>query len=306
MRKHRTYRIRFLLQAVIFLAALAPAFAQPNFDEIEITTTKLAEGVYMLMGSGGNIGVSVGEDGVLLIDDQYAPLTQKIKTAVAAISDQPIRFVVNTHWHGDHTGGNENLGEAGAVIVAHENVRVRLSTEQFRSFSNRRTPPSPEVALPVVTFTEDVTFHVNGDELHVFHVDHAHTDGDAIVHWRNENVIHAGDLYFASSYPFIDLDSGGAIDGVIAGIDRALDLSDEATQIIPGHGPLSNKQDLTVYRDMLKTIRTRVQTLMKEGKSLEEILASKPTAEFDERWGGGSIEPDRLVQFVYRSLSSGS
>ena len=306
MHKHRTYRIRFLVPAAIFLAALGLAFAQPNFDEVEITTTRLTEGVYMLMGSGGNIGVSAGEDGVVLIDDQYAPLTQKIKTAVAAISDQPIRFVVNTHWHGDHTGGNENLGKAGAVIVAHENVRVRLSSEQFMSFFDRRTPPAPDVARPVVTFTEDVTLHVNGDELHVFHADHAHTDGDAIVHWRNENIIHTGDLYFASSYPFIDLDSGGAIDGMIAGVDRALDLADEATQIIPGHGPLSNKQDLTVYRDMLKSIRTRVQTRMKEGKSLEEILASKPTAEFDERWGKGFIEPDQIVQFVYGSLSSGS
>ena len=304
MPEYRDRRIRFLLPAAIFLLAVGWVLAQPDFDQVEMKTTKLAEGVYMMMGAGGNLGVSAGEDGVVLIDDEYAPLTQKVKAAVAAISDRPIRFVVNTHWHTDHTGGNEDLGEAGAVIVAHETVRVRLSTEQFMSFFDLRTPPAPEVALPVVTFTEEVTLHVNGDELHVFHVAPGHTDGDAIIHWRNANVIHAGDLFFTSSYPFVDLDSGGAIDGIIAATDRMLDLSDEATQVIPGHGTLSNKQDLMAYRDMVSTIRTRIQTRMKEGKSLEEILASKPTAEFDERWGKGFIEPDQFVQLVFQSLSS--
>ena len=304
MTKTRTSITRVLLTLISLLLTVTPAFAQQNFDEVEITTTKLTENVYMLMGRGGNIGVSVGEDGVVLIDDQYAPLTQKIKASVSAISDQPIRFVVNTHWHGDHTGGNENLGESGAVIVAHENVRSRLSTEQFMSFFDARTPPAPDAARPVVTFTKDVTLHLNTDDLYIFHVKNAHTDGDSLVHWRVQNVIHAGDLYFASQYPFIDLDSGGGIDGVIAGIERALELANDSTQIIPGHGNLSNKKDLTTYRDMLQTIRTRIQNLIKEGKSFEEILSSKPTAEFDTKWGTGFIEPDVFVEFVYQSLSN--
>ncbi len=303
MNEYRDRRVHFLLSGMILLLAVAGVITQPNFDEVKISTTKLAENVYVMMGAGGNIGVSAGKDGVVLIDDEYTPLTQKVKAAVVSISDQPIKFVINTHWHNDHTGGNEDLGEAGAVIVAHETVRNRLSTEQFMSFFNLRTPPSPEAALPVVTFAKEVSLHVNGDELHVFHVAPGHTDGDVIIHWRDSNVIHAGDLFFTSSYPFIDLDSGGAIGGIIAAADQMIDLADEATQVIPGHGTMSNKKDLMAWRDMVTTIRSRIEMQMKEGKSLDEILASKPTEEFDEKWGKGFIEPDQFVQLVHQSLS---
>ncbi len=303
MNEYRDRRVHFLLSGMILLLAVAGVITQPNFDEVKISTTKLAENVYVMMGAGGNIGVSAGKDGVVLIDDEYTPLTQKVKAAVVSISDQPIKFVINTHWHNDHTGGNEDLGEAGAVIVAHETVRNRLSTEQCMSFFNLRTPPSPEAALPVVTFAKEVSLHVNGDELHVFHVAPGHTDGDVIIHWRDSNVIHAGDLFFTSSYPFIDLDSGGAIGGIIAAADQMIDLADEATQVIPGHGTMSNKKDLMAWRDMVTTIRSRIEMQMKEGKSLDEILASKPTEEFDEKWGKGFIEPDQFVQLVHQSLS---
>ncbi len=303
MNEYRDRRVHFLLSGMILLLAVAGVITQPNFDEVKISTTKLAENVYVMMGAGGNIGVSAGKDGVVLIDDEYTPLTQKVKAAVVSISDQPIKFVINTHWHNDHTGGNEDLGEAGAVIVAHETVRNRLSTEQFMSFFNLRTPPSPEAALPVVTFAKEVSLHVNGDELHVFHVAPGHTDGEVIIHWRDSNVIHAGDLFFTSSYPFIDLDSGGAIGGIIAAADRMIDLADEATQVISGHGTMSNKKDLMAWRDMVTTIRSRIEMQMKEGKSLDEILASKPTEEFDEKWGKGFIEPDQFVQLVHQSLS---
>ena len=303
MNEYRDRRVHFLLSGMILLLAVAGVITQPNFDEVKISTTKLAENVYVMMGAGGNIGVSAGKDGVVLIDDEYTPFTQKVKAAVVSISDQPIKFVINTHWHNDHTGGNEDLGEAGAVIVAHETVRNRLSTEQFMSFFNLRTPPSPEAALPVVTFAKEVSLHVDGDELHVFHVAPGHTDGDVIIHWRDSNVIHAGDLFFTSSYPFIDLDSGGAIGGIIAAADQMIDLADEATQVIPGHGTMSNKKDLMAWRDMVTTIRSRIEMQMKEGKSLDEILASKPTEEFDEKWGKGFIEPDQFVQLVHQSLS---
>ena len=291
--------------AFVTAAALAPlASAQEqDFSKVQIQTVDVAPGVHMLVGSGGNIGVSSGSDGVLLIDDQYAPLTEKIRAAVSAISKHPLRFVVNTHWHGDHTGGNENLGGAGAVIVAHENVRRRMSTEQVSELFKRTTPASPKVALPVVTFTEDVSFHVNGDELHVFHVDPAHTDGDSIVHWKNANVFHMGDLFFSGGFPFIDLDSGGSVNGVIAAAEKVLALANDASKIIPGHGPLATKKDLMAYRDMLEEIRTRIQTQITAGKTLDEIVASGPTKAWDDTLGKGFINGQRLTETVYRSLT---
>lgn len=290
-----------LVSLLSFTASLA--WSQQDFSKVEIKTVEVTAGVTMLMGAGGNIGVSAGEDGILVIDDQYAPLTEKILAAIKAISDKPIDFVVNTHWHGDHTGGNENIGKTGAVIVAHKNVRERMSSEQFNAFFDNRTPPSPPGALPVVTFTEEVSFHFNGDELHVFHVDPAHTDGDSIVHWRQANVFHMGDLFFAGSYPYVDLSSGGSVNGIIAAADKVIALADDVSKIIPGHGALSNKKDLIAYRDVLKTIRSRVTEQISSGKSLDEVLAAKPTADFDEQWGRGFINGERLTEFVYRSLS---
>ncbi|HXV62081.1 MAG TPA: MBL fold metallo-hydrolase [Vicinamibacteria bacterium] len=290
--------------AVASIAIASASIAQQDFSKVEIKTERVAPGVHMLIGSGGNIGVSSGEDGVLIIDDQYAPLTEKIRAAVTAISSAPIRFVVNTHWHGDHTGGNENMGKAGAVIVAHENVRRRMSTEQFNAFFDRTTPPSPQEALPVLTFTEDVSFHVNGDELHVFHVDPAHTDGDSIIHWKNANVFHMGDLFFSGAYPFIDLSSGGDVDGVIAAAESVLKLANDESKIIPGHGPLSTKKELQTYRDVLVEIRSRIQSHVSAGKSLEEVKAAKPTADWDAAMGTGFIKGEQLTEFVYRSIQS--
>jgi glyoxylase-like metal-dependent hydrolase (beta-lactamase superfamily II) len=292
-----------MLVALFVVTFHSSSHAQRDFSKVEVTTVRVSDGVYMLMGAGGNLGVSVGEDGVFLVDDQFAPLTEKIKAAVAAISDRPIRFVLNTHWHGDHTGGNENMGEAGALIVAHENVRKRMSVEQFIEAFGRKVPPSPEGALPVVTFTDAVTFHLNGDELHAFHVPPAHTDGDAIVHFRKANVLHMGDLYFNSLYPFIDVSSGGSVDGMIEAADRALALADKNTKIIPGHGELSDRQGLERFREMLTTVRDRIKKAISEGKSLDQIKASKPTAEFDEVWGKGFLNPDRFVEILYTDLS---
>jgi glyoxylase-like metal-dependent hydrolase (beta-lactamase superfamily II) len=291
------------LTGVAVLALPVLASAQQDFSKVQIQTVDVAPGVHMLIGSGGNIGVSSGSDGILLIDDQYAPLTEKIRVAVSAIRPDPIRFVVNTHWHGDHTGGNENLGGAGAVIVAHENVRRRMSSENISEFFKRTTPASPKGALPVMTFTEDVSFHVNGDELHVFHVAPAHTDGDSIIHWKKANVFHMGDLYFHGGFPFIDLDSGGSVDGVIAAAEKVLGLANDGSKIIPGHGPLATKKDLAAYRDMLKTVRSRIHSQVTGGKSLDEVKAARPTKDWDETLGKGFINGDQLTEFVYRSLS---
>jgi glyoxylase-like metal-dependent hydrolase (beta-lactamase superfamily II) len=289
-------RTKLVLAALLFAL---PAAAQQDFSKVEVKAEKVADGLWMLTGAGGNIGVSAGPDGVFLIDDQYAPLTDKIRAAVASLSDKPIRFVLNTHWHGDHVGGNENLGKAGAVLVAHENVRKRMSVEQFNKLFNRTSPASPAAALPLVTFAESLSFHLNGEDVDAVHVAPAHTDGDVVVFFRKANVIHGGDTLFNGNYPFVDLSSGGSVDGMIAAADRVLAAADASTKIIPGHGPLATKADIKAYRDMLAASRDAVKPLVAAGKSLDEVKAAKPTAAFDEKWGKGFVKPDLWTTILY-------
>jgi cyclase len=289
------------LAFVLSLFAL-PAFAQQDFSKVEIRTEKLSDSVYMLVGAGGNLGLSVGEDAVFLVDDQFAPLTPKIEAAIAKITPQTVKFVLNTHWHGDHTGGNENLGKAGALIVAHENVRKRMSVENFIEFLGMKTQPDPRAALPVVTFTTDITFHLNGDEIFAQHAPRAHTDGDAIVHFRKSDVVHMGDVMFNKLYPFIDTSTGGTVEGVIAAAERTLKEVSERTRIIPGHGPLANRADLEAYRDMLVKISARIRDQLRAKRTLEQVQASKPTAEFDGVWGKGFLKPDKFVEMLYRNM----
>ena len=286
----------------------SPVAGQNTMDDVQITTQQLTDGVYMLMGQGGNIGVSVGPDGVFVIDDQFAPLTEKILAAIAAITSESVRFVFNTHWHSDHTGGNENMGEAGALIVAHDNVRERMSTDQVLERIGRpvsTTVASPDGALPVVTFTDDVSFHINGDRLHAFHVEHAHTDGDAIVHFVEANVVHMGDTFFRDRFPFIDTASGGSIDGLIAAAGAALTVMDADTQIIPGHGPLSSREDLRTYRDALKTMRDAVADLMADGMSLEQIQSARPVRAQARMWGQERAAEDSFVATIHHGLGGG-
>lgn len=290
--------------AALVMASLAvPVWAQQDFSTIEIETVPVADGVYMLVGAGGNIGLSVGDDGAFVIDDQFAPLSEKILAAIAAVTDADVKFLVNTHFHGDHTGGNEAFGAAGALIVAHENVRARMSTDQFREIFNQPIPASPAGALPIVTFTDEMTFYWNGDTIRAIHVAPAHTDGDTILYFQNANVIHMGDTFFNGFYPFIDVSSDGDIDGIIAAGYRALAISNEDTAIIPGHGPLSDAAGLAAWLEMLKVTRVSMQSLIDQGLSEDEAVAARPTAESDEQYGGGFMNPENYNRLLYQSLS---
>ena len=294
-------RLRYFFLAFVFVTISTFSIAQ-DFEKVQIETIKVADGIYMLLGAGGNIGVSAGEDGILMIDTQFAELMEKIKSAIAEISKGPIRIVLNTNWHYDHAYGNEPLGRSGALIMAHENSRMRMTSEQYFSDFNMNIPVFPEAALPVVTFKDSLTLHFNGDEIQVIHIENAHSDADIVIYFRKANVIHTGDLYFTVLYPYIDVSHGGSIDGMIAAAERIIGMIDENTKIIPGHGPLSNREGLTKYRDMLVTVRDRIKSQIKEGKTLEEVLASKPTADFD-KVPAQVIPPEVFVKIIYNDLA---
>ena len=290
--------------AHITLFALFAVTLSPAQDVVQpgLKPQKLTDNLYLLRGAGGNIAVSVGKDGPLLIDSGYATTIDGVITAVADLSDLPIRCVINTHWHFDHVGGNEKIGATRAAIVAHENVRKRMSSEQKLQALDRTVPPSPQKALPVLTFTDSATLHFNGEAVTMTHIPPAHTDGDTLVMFPNANVMHTGDIWFNGVYPFIDVDAGGSIDGMIAAVDRILGMVKDDTKIIPGHGPLGTSTELRKYREMLVKVRDNVQKLIDEGKSREEAIAANPTAEFDADWGKGGMSPEVFTRVVYDSL----
>jgi glyoxylase-like metal-dependent hydrolase (beta-lactamase superfamily II) len=289
------------MRIIAVLSLIAAPLAAQNFDTIQVRSVLVAGSVHMLQGAGGNIGVVVGDDAVFVVDDQYAPLTPKVLAAIKAITPSPVRFVMNTHWHFDHTGGNENMGKAGSLIFAHENVRRRMSTEQFIEALNRREPPSPPGALPVVTFTDTVSFHLNGDSIVVFHVPPAHTDGDAVVVFAKANVVHMGDVFVSDRFPFVDRSSGGSIHGVIGAADRVLLSTNAQTRIIPGHGPLGDQARLKAYRDMLVTMRDRMRREIAARRTIEQVLASKITADYDAQWTSGR---ERFLRILHQELSA--
>jgi len=289
------------IAATVSLCHVPTRLVAQNFDTVQVTSTRLADNVHMLVGSGGNIGLMVGSDAVFVVDDQFAPLTPKILAAIKAITPQPVRFVLNTHWHFDHTGGNENMGQAGALIFAHENVRKRMSTDQFIEAFKLKQPASPRGALPVVTFTDTVSFHLNGDSVVVFHVAPAHTDGDAMVMFTKANVVHTGDVFVSAGFPFVDRSSGGTIHGIIAATERLLTVTDAQTKIIPGHGPLADRTRLRAYHDMLVVMRDRMRKEIAAKHTVDQVLASKITAEYDTEWPNGR---ERFLRILFQELSA--
>lgn len=288
--------------ATFSLCLIAPVSAQQDFSKVEIKPQQLAPGVAVLFGAGGNIGVSYGEDGTVLIDDQFAPLTDKIQKAVSNLGATPVKFLINTHWHFDHSGGNENLGKAGAVILAHDNVRVRMAAGA--TVAGNVVPPAAKAALPVITYAEGLKLHLNGEEVRVVHVPAAHTDGDSFIHWTKSNVIHMGDLFmFGVSFPFVDVGSGGNVRGFVTAADKVLAIADDQTKIIPGHGAIATKADLQNHRNMVATVIAKVEAGIKEGKTLDQIKAGKPTDGFGIKTDG-FITSDRFVETVYNNLKN--
>jgi len=271
-----------------------------NSDEVTIKTTKLSDHVYMLVGQGGNIGVSVGDDGVFIIDDQFARLSSKIDAAIKKLSDKPFQFLVNTHWHGDHTGGNENMHNLGATIIAHDNVHKRLKETPKRDKTMR-----PSAALPVITFNDKLNIHINGEQIAIFHVNNAHTDGDALLYFTQSNVLHTGDTYFKNRYPYIDINSGGSIDGYINAVKSALILIDDDTKIIPGHGSLSNKAEYKSFLKMLETLRANVQAEIDKGKTEDEVANNPSVTKYydDLNYGWNFINSEKIKRAIYKSLT---
>ena len=263
-------------------------------DEAEISIQQLSDTVHVLFGVGGNIAVSAGEDGVFLVDDQWAEYGEAIKAAITSISDKPIRFVINTHWHFDHTDGNKYFGKSEAIIIAHDNVRKRMLTGGYISAVDVEVPPYPEEALPIVTFSESLNLYLNGEVAQITYLEPGHTDGDAIIFFKDSNTIHTGDTFINGIYPLADLDSGGTIDGIISGTDIILDVINDDTKIIPGHGPIASKRELREYRDMCIDLRDRIAKLKNSGMSLEEVMATEPTAKYDEKWNSWSENWKRI------------
>ncbi len=280
-------------------------FAQPNYDEAEIKTIPVNDHIHMLQWSGaGNMMVLTGKDGNILIDDQFAPLSDKINNAIQAVQTGPVKFLFNTHYHGDHSGGNEKFAQMGATIFAHENVRARLSADSSIIKFTQAPKPSPEASWPVITFSEGLNVYLNNEYIMIFHVHHAHTDGDAILYLPQSNVIHTGDCFMKGRFPFIDLNSGGSVNGWIAAASKILTVIDDETVVIPGHGDLATKKDYENVRDAVMSLRDAVKTNYRLGKSLEDILAMNLTKNYENNFGSGFIKGDALVTTIYKELST--
>jgi glyoxylase-like metal-dependent hydrolase (beta-lactamase superfamily II) len=289
------------LSFILLLFCTLGLIAQGNFDEVVVKDYQLADHIYMLEGAGGNVGVLIRENGdAVMIDDQYAPMADKLKTKIKELGGKRIVTLVNTHWHGDHTGSNEIMGNDGVLIVAHENVRERMGNEQPRG--DRVTPPSPDIALPVITFNDGINLYQYDEPIMVIHVHHAHTDGDALVWFPQSNVLHMGDVFFHKRFPYIDLDSGGSVDGVITATETALMLVDEATKIIPGHGPHATKQDLEDNLKFLKITREKMSRALAANQEVEKIDANDLVKGYEE-WAWGFIDAERLKSIFFSSMT---
>ena len=298
--------MRTKIFSVVAILIALPASVTAQDTEVSIKATQIVPGITMLEGVGGfvggNMAVIVGEDGVVLIDDGIEPFSQMILDTVNQYTEEPVDYVLNTHVHGDHVGSNKIFHGAGATVIAHENIRKRLAEGGWQTMDGNR--PAEVAEMPVLTFTDAVTFYLNGHTVHVFHVPSAHTDGDSMIHFPDVNVIHASDVVFNGLFPYIDLDSGGSVDGYLAAMRKVLELADDGTQIIPGHGPLANKADVQRAYEMLVDADNRIRAMVEDGKSEEEIVAENPLADYHDDWNWGFITTERMTKTLYRSNTS--
>lgn len=295
--------MRYLL-LIILAGTFTASLGQDNFDSVSVTAEKITDHLYLLKGAGGNIGVLTGKEGTLVVDDQFAPLSNKINGAIKTIDPADIRFLINTHIHGDHSGGNENFKKMGATIIAQENVRVRMSKDVVDAQGKVTSPARDKDALPVITFPNSLSLHLNDEDIEIIHLDPAHTDGDVAVHFKNANVYHLGDMFVTYGYPYIDYSSGGSINGFISSLDKLLAMMDDNTRIIPGHGNLCKKTDLKKFRDRLTDIRDQVAAALKKGKKVEEITGLGITDKYEAEWGTGFLKGKDFVLSVADNLKS--
>lgn len=282
--------------SLITCAGLSAAEPKP------IEVTKLTDKLYYMAGHGGNIVVSSGKDGVFMVDDQYATQSGPIQAALDTLSLPAPKFLINTHWHSDHSGSNQHFEAQGALIFAHENVRQRLSEEQFIAFFKSKVPAAHPAALPIVTFSERMNLHLNGEDISIFHAPNAHTDGDAMVFFEQDNVLHTGDVFFENMYPFIDTSTGGTVGGVIRAIEAILPKLNDQTRIVPGHGPITDKKSIVEYKNMLHAIRKSIAEQIIAGQSEEQVVMSKPSKQFDARYASGFLKADNFVRLIYQNI----
>jgi cyclase len=294
-------RGRVVVSAGLALVTVVGMGRAQDFDRVELTTVPVTDGVFVVGGGGGNIGVLVGDDGMLLIDTAYGELEGKIRTALERIGGGPIRFVINTHWHFDHVGCNGCFSDDGAVVIAPRGTRDRMATEQDFPLLEARSPAFSGGALPTIEVDDEASLHFGGEELRLARIADAHSGSDLVVLIEGANVLHAGDLFWSEGYPYIGTPHGGSIDGIIAAVDRMLEMTDDHTMVIPGHGGLSDRAGLIRYRDLLDTVRTRVAAQIAEGRTVEEIVSSRPTADWDEQRTVG-MSPEVFVRLVHRDL----
>ena len=295
-------RIIFTALALSVLLFTESTNAAQDFSKVKVETIPLTDKIYMLKGSGGNIGLFAGKDGVFMIDDQFAPLTPKILAAIKKITPDPVRLLLNTHWHFDHSGGNENMGKAGATIISHDNVRKLMSAPQELKAFGMKVPAAPKGALPIMTFSNDTTIHLDGETILIRHLPNAHTNGDSFVQFKKANVIHTGDTFFNGFYPFIDTEHGGSIAGMIKAANTILSIAGNKTKIIPGHGPLADKAKLIAFRDMLKGVEKLSIAARAKKQPYDELALSTPVKKIEVKWGKGFLNTKTFLKIVYSGM----
>jgi glyoxylase-like metal-dependent hydrolase (beta-lactamase superfamily II) len=303
--KHLKNPAAVVLASIFTFAPLTYAQQQTDYSKVEIKTTKIGDNFYTLEGAGGTISALTGPDGIFLVDSQFAPLTDKLVAALKKISDKPVRYLVNTHVHGDHTGGNENFAKLGAIIFSREQLRDRLAHPN-PSADGTPGKPAAQKALPVITYDDTVTLHINGEDVRLIPVRNAHTDGDTLVQFTENDVLAVGDYFRTTGYPVVDLNNGGSLHGILEGLGATIGRAGPNTKIIPGHGPITDRNGIVASRDLILAVRDKISPLVKQGKTIEEVLESKPTTEFDSKVEGATPQSaERFVRWLYTAIKDG-